>query len=552
MEKNTLFSGESVNVEYKVAVPGNSEKYMKTVVAYANGLGGKIIFGVDDRTLKVVGMDTDNIFKTIDAITNAISDSCEPIIIPDVILQTVDDKTVIVVEIFPGKMRPYYIKSKGLVKGAYIRSSGTTRPVADYMLKELILEGQNRYYDCEICEDLTAKPEDIERLCRQMKAVAIRNTLTEGEKLKVKDVTQNVLLSWGVLAEKDGDVVPTNAYALLTGQARFQPVIQCAVFKGKDRAYFVDRREFDGSIQDQMDAAFQYVLEKMNRGMRIQGMYRQDVYELPVNSVREMIANSVAHRSYLEPGNIQVALYDDRLEITSPGMLLNGVSIKKMREGYSKPRNRAISCAFAYMKIIEKWGSGIPRMLRECREYDLPEPEFIDFDGDFRVNMFRQFSEKDWSYINDTNDTISEYDTKILKMIQINPSITQTELTEKLQVSLLTVKRLMADLQRRGVIERQGSSRKGKWVILRQKEISDTKNDTNDTISGHDTKILKLIQMNPSITQAELKEKLQVSLLTVKRLMADLQKRGVIERRGSSRKGKWIILEKNGKESQKS
>lgn len=165
-------------------------------------------------------MDTDSIFQTIDAITNAISDSCEPTILPDITLQTVEDKTVIVVEIFPGKMRPYYIKSKGMVSGTYVRSAGTTRPVTDYMLKELILEGQNRYYDCEICEGLTITPEDIERLCAEMKATAIRNTLTEGEKLNVKDVTQNVLISWGILAEKDGAVVPTNAYALLTGAGK--------------------------------------------------------------------------------------------------------------------------------------------------------------------------------------------------------------------------------------------------------------------------------------------------------------------------------------------
>ena len=199
-------------------------------------------------------------------------------------------------------------------------------------------------------------------------------------------------------------------------------------------------------------------------------MYRQDMYELPVDSVREMIANSVAHRSYLEPGNIQVALFDDRLEVTSPGMLLNGVSIKKMKEGYSKPRNRAIASAFAYMKIIEKWGSGIPRILRECSEYGLPEPKFIDFDGDFRVNMYRQLPEKAWSHTNDINDTNDTNDTKILNLIRENPSITQTELKEKLQVSIVTVKRLMADLQKRGLIERQGSSRKGKWIIIGQKE----------------------------------------------------------------------------------
>lgn len=464
-----LFSGESVNIEYKVAVPCNSEKYMKTVVAYANGQGGKIIFGVDDQTLEIVGMDTDNIFQTIDAITNAISDSCEPKIIPDITLQTFDNKTVIVAEILPGKMRPYYIRSKGIVNGTYVRVSGTTRPVSDYMLKELILEGQNRYYDCEIYEDLVITEEEIECLCAKMKAIAVQNTLTEGEKLKVKDVTQNVLLSWGVLAENAGVIVPTNAYALLTGQARLQPTIQCAVFKGKDRAYFVDRREFEGPIQEQMEAAFQYVLEKINRGMRIQGMYRQDVYELPVDSVREMIANSVAHRSYLEPGNIQVALFDDRLEVTSPGMLLNGVSIKKMKEGYSKPRNRAIASAFAYMKIIEKWGSGIPRMLRECKGYGLPEPKFIDFDGDFRVNMFRNTeigsANGDNYTVFGTIDTKRQDEEKILELIRNNPRITQNLIKEQTDLSLRTVKRIMADLQKSGRVNRIGNNRSGKWQV---------------------------------------------------------------------------------------
>lgn len=474
MANDTLFSGESKIVEYKAQVPSNSEKYMKTVVAFANGHGGRIVFGVDDKTLDVVGMDPDTIFQTIDAITNAISDSCEPRIIPDVTLQTVDDKTVIVVEIAPGKMRPYYLKSKGLVDGAYVRASGTTRHVADYMLKELILEGQNRYYDCEPCEGLTATDANIERLCDELKATALKNTLTNAEKAKIKDVTPNVLISWGVLAEQDGKVVPTNAYALLTGQAKAQPIIQCAVFKGTDRAYFVDRREFEGPIQEQMESAYQYVLEKINRGMKIQGIYRQDVYELPPDSIRELIANSVAHRSYLEPGNIQIAIFDDRLEITSPGMLLNGVSVEKMMEGYSKIRNRAIANAFSYMKIIEKWGSGIPRIVRECSEYGLPKPELIDFDGDFRVNMYRFTSHdtnRDTDDTNrDTDDTNRDTDSKILNLIRENPRITQTELKEALAVSIATVKRLMVDLQKRGVISREGSSRKGKWIILSPEE----------------------------------------------------------------------------------
>lgn len=292
-------------------------------------------------------------------------------------------------------------------------------------------------------------------------------------------MTQSQLLTGGVLAEKDGTVFPTNAYALLTGQLKFQPVIQCAVFKGTDRAYFVDRREFGGPIQEQMDAAFQYVLEKINRGMRIQGLYRQDLYELPVDSVREMIANSVAHRSYLEPGNIQVALFDDRLEVTSPGMLLNGVTLEKMIRGQSKIRNRAIANAFAYMKIMEKWGSGIPRMMRECREYALPDPELIDFDGDFRVNMYRRngdtlrdngFAIQTTQSTTQTTQThemvFSEADKQILFLLHEQPTLTQKELAMELGWTVDRIKYYLNKMKKKGIIKRVGSSHNGHWEFL--------------------------------------------------------------------------------------
>ena len=472
MSEESLFAGESKNIEYKVAVPKKSEKYMKTVVAFANGNGGKIVFGIDDKTLEIVGMDEDNIFKTMDAITNAISDSCEPRIRPDVTLQTVNDKTVIVVEILPGAMRPYYIKSEGMIEGTYMRVSGTTRPVEGYMLKELILEGQNRYFDSELCRELQITDEDIQNLCKNMKETAIKNTWQDSEKAKIKDITKNTLLSWGILTEVQGEIFPTNAYALLTGQLRMQPIIQCGLFKGKDRAYFVDRREFDGPIQNQVDAAYQYVLEKINMGMQIHGIYRQDVYELPTDSVREMIANAVAHRSYLEPGNIQVAIFDDRLEVTSPGMLLNNVSIKKMMEGYSKPRNPAIANAFAYMKIIEKWGTGIPRIFCECREYGLPDPELIDFDGDFRVNMYRkslidkkqvtEVTEK----VTEVTEKVTDIEAKILELISDDPAITTSKLADMLSVTRKTISTHIKIMKKNNVIERIGSDRKGYWKIL--------------------------------------------------------------------------------------
>lgn len=172
---------------------------------------------------------------------------------------------------------------------------------------------------------------------------------------------------------------------------------------------------------------------------------------------------NITGKNKLEPGNIQIALFDDRLEVTSPGMLLNGVSIAKMKEGYSKIRNRAIANAFSYMKIIEKWGSGIPRIIRECKEYGLPEPELLDFDGDFRVNMYRKAAGSA-NGINETKNETNE--TMAMRLIHENPAITQKEMKEKMGVSLVTIKRLMADLQKSGKVKRQGSNRSGMWMIV--------------------------------------------------------------------------------------
>lgn len=100
MTLEEILAGESKNVEFKENLPEKSIKYMKSVVAFANGTGGKIIFGIADKTREVVGFDKEDVFKKMDAIANAVSDSCEPAIIPDISLQTIDGKTVIVAEDF--------------------------------------------------------------------------------------------------------------------------------------------------------------------------------------------------------------------------------------------------------------------------------------------------------------------------------------------------------------------------------------------------------------------------------------------------------------------
>ncbi|MCM1247989.1 MAG: hypothetical protein NC251_06115 [Lachnoclostridium sp.] len=175
----------------------------------------------------------------------------------------------------------------------------------------------------------------------------------------------------------------------LTGQDAFLSKIQCGMFKGTTRAVFVDKRDYEGPLWQQAEEAFRFVLRNIRLGAKIEGLYRKDIYELPPDSIRELIINAVMNCSFLQSSHIQVAIYDDRLEITSPGGLMPGVTIDRMKEGYSQIRNRALAHAFSYMNLIEGWGTGIPRLLREMREYGLPEPELVDMEIALRINLYR-------------------------------------------------------------------------------------------------------------------------------------------------------------------
>ena len=328
-----------------------------------------------------------------------ISDSCEPTIIPDITLRTVDGKTVIVVEISEGRQRPYYIKALGRDGGVYVRVAGTTRLADEYMIKELMFEGSNRYFDQALCTGLTITDEDIDALCKAMKEQALKNAHNEEQKASIKDVGRQQLRSWGVLIERDGKDYPSNAFAILTGNGGLHVTTQCGVFKGTTKAVFVDRREYPGPLWEQIDEAFQFVLRNIHLGATIVGIYRQDVYEIPPDAIRELIINAVVHRSYLDHGTIQVAVYDNRLEITSPGKLPMGQTVERMKEGYSKIRNEALAHAFSYMNLIEHWGSGIPRIIGKVKKAGLREPEFIGGEVDLRINIYRDQS-------NQSNDTV--------------------------------------------------------------------------------------------------------------------------------------------------
>ncbi len=394
-----IVRGESRNVEFKVTLPKESEKYTKSVVAFAKSQGGKLIFGVDDKTREVAGVDEDELFRMMDSISNAISDSCRPQIVPNIEPQTVDAKTVIVVTVTPGANRPYYLKSKGKDKGTFIRVAGTSRPAYPEKVKELELEGARIYWDELTCIGYEVTDEMVKKLCDDI--LRFRNKMG----LPKRDVTLTQLINWKLLKKENDSLMASNAFALMTSDYFSFSKTQCAVFRGTERTVFLDKREFSGPIYEQIVEATDFVLRNIRLGATIDGLVRKESYELPLEAIREMIINAHCHRNLMDDSCIQVAIYDDRLEVTSPGGLYNGLTYEELMNGHSKIRNRAIANVFNKMGLVESWGTGVKRILCAARDYGLPTPSFQVFDDMFRVNLFRNvFPLKEQKYVEEASE----------------------------------------------------------------------------------------------------------------------------------------------------
>ena len=482
-------NGESVALEFKEARPKDSLKFTKTVVAFANGRGGRLIFGIEDGTRNIVGIPKDKVFSEMDAIVNAISETCTPCISPDVKVANVQGKTLIIVDVKSCPKTPYYVKKLGMRNGTFVRIGATTRGVEEYRLKGLIAEGENLSFDKQPVRGRTVTHREVAAVCKMMTQTARSNSLDDAERMAVKPMTEKWLESKELLVRKNGKLVPTYAYYIVAGivpPGLLEPRIRCGAFRGKTKGDFYDRRDCEGPIAEQIEEAYQFVVKNMRIGSKIVGTQRRDVYELPLESIREAICNAVFHRDYLEPSNVFVAFYDDRLEITSPGGLVKDFTIEQATSGISKIRNKGLAAALEYMKDVEGWGGGVSRYFEKCAELGLPQPKVEELDGGFfRVTFCRMRDEEESisgagdtnretnDTNNDTNDTNDANSTKrgcalsdkLLKMIRANGKVTIEEMMRQCRVSRPTITRAIRGLKVAGRVRRIGGTR-GVWEII--------------------------------------------------------------------------------------
>lgn len=440
--EDIIGSGEGKTVEFKQDIPKDVMRYIPTVVAFSNTIGGTMIFGVSDSG-EVTGIEEGLVKDRIEEISYAIGSWIEPTVSYTADSYCIDGKHLIAVEVHRGPLTPYAMKGKGV----FIRQGRNTFAACDEKVKELELERVNRTFDSlpfyddsgsrEVSED------DVDAVLRRM-----RESGDIGCSLQT-------LLSMGILNEIHGEPANTVAFDLLTSnRGRYET--SCAMFRGLSRIDFVDRLECSGNVLEQIESAISFVKRNMHLRAVIKGLYREDVYEIPITALREAIVNAVVHRSYVSRDTVTVTILDDRIEVESPGSLL--IRREQLGTGMYRTRNEVLARYLRGIGVCEMRGTGIMRMREACLAQGLREPMVEEIEDHVRVTFFRDTGQ-------DRIPALGIQERRMLHMISENPDITHEQLAEGLGISKPYVAKLIRHSKDRGLLARDESVRKGGWVV---------------------------------------------------------------------------------------
>ena len=461
-----IITDEKYNIELKEQVNFEEpKKYLKAISSFANGYDiGYVIFGVEDKTKNIVGVK--DVKKSYEEVSNRIKTRIDPSIIPTIDIVDIGGKKVIVVKVIPGQHTPYYYVHKG-TRTAYIRKGDQDCETNSIELNELILRGKNIGWD-ELVTDNLYKDFTFEKLKKYF------------EDIKDYKIEKEDLESFGLL---NGEKL-TNAALLYSDQnPGVGSFVSCTRWDGLDKLSAKDDIEFYGSILEQIDNAMEFIKKHMSNGWVKEGgkLARRTIPEYDLDAMREAIINAEAHRSYLMRGtNVELAFYDDRIEIVSCGAIGNGKTLEELlKRPTSQRRNQLVCDIFSRLDFMERRGSGIKKILL-AYENDEKKPKF-EILGDvfivtFYSRLYRNVERNDDNVdknvernverkIKEKYPELSNISINILNLLEKNKYLKQNEIAEKLNKAPNTIYRNIKVLKGMGIIERVGSTKKGYWRI---------------------------------------------------------------------------------------
>ena len=464
--KDILTQPEGRRLEFKAELPENSD-LAKTVVAFANDAGGDLFIGIADNPRAVVGVEEDKLMATEEKISNLIFDRCYPAILPEVKFISQNNKHLIQVTIFRGSTPPYYLKDKGKLQGTYIRVGSTNRLADETIIAELERRKRNISFDSEVVPEKTAKELNIE----SFKTIFKEKT---GE-----DLDEHALRKMELVKELQDKEYPTNAMILFSDDSLRNSMfhyakVECARFKGVSSDEFIDQKSITTNIATQAEEAYNFILRHINKGAIVKGIYTVSRWEYPVKAIREVIRNAVVHRDYSLTGkDVKVAIYDDMVEITSPGLLPPSIDYAAMESRQSDARNKVIAPIFKRLGIIDQWGNGLKLIADELKEYPNIELHWKEVGLSFQVQFVKLKHNSnadihvgiDVGDVGNVGNRINDNEVLLIELIRQSSKITAKEIADALKLSKRQCERIIADLKNRGILSRKGTNRTGYWII---------------------------------------------------------------------------------------
>jgi len=452
---------EGQTVERKES-PGERREIVETCAAFASAKGGRIYIGVRDNGT-VGGVQIGK--GTLEGLANDIAQNTVPKLVPAITTVQEAGQTVIVVEVAENPTKPVSAYGR-----AYRRSGRTNQVLSASEIAELYFTSRGVTWDETVRADATLGDIDADKVRKFLS----RAKSERQWEIDAQTPVERALRQLNVM--KNGQL--TIAALLLFGKnpQRFllQAKMRCARFKGDDEVEFLDLKVIEGDIIQQVEEAMAFVRRNTSMAAKIEGkLERTERWEYPPDAVREAITNAVCHRDYADSGNVVVRIFDDRLEVSNPGGLPAGMTVEDLKKPHeSKPRNKLVADAFFLIKYIEQFGTGIRRIINDCREAGVPEPEF-----ESRVDAFRTVFRRAVS----PEELLSELKLNPRQFKGVKHAIEHGRLTrpdyERIAgVARATANRDLTDLTKRGVLRQGGAARRTwyEFIFSENEKIRET------------------------------------------------------------------------------
>ncbi len=373
---------ESEKVELKKSTAELKDALID-LCAFANNGEGVIYFGISDRG-KIIGQSVSD--KTFKRVSTTILSLIEPRLYPNVYSKIEEDKEILIVELKNSAEKPYFYKGK-----AYKRIGTTNAYLSRYEIEKYLYERENPAYRF----DKTIVKEYKEGVEKRNLRWFLRQAKEERNlPVNLSENTDVILKKLGLLTQNKLNFAGLLSFGKNIQQHFLNVIVKCALFEGKDKAgRILDHIEIKENVFKQIDFAENFILRNIRKSAQISSETgrRKEKYELPYLAIREAIANAVAHRDYRISSHIDIAIFDDRIEIWSPGELPLGIKLKDILiKRVSVLRNPGIAEVLFLAGYIERWGSGINKINQLMDEYGLPKPVYEETSGNFLVTFKRR------------------------------------------------------------------------------------------------------------------------------------------------------------------